>query len=72
MLAISVGMFVLGSAVCIPGPCGCTSWIEFSHPVRFFRLFAILSLVGELGTVVGFSWLLIVGAWQALRQKKES
>jgi uncharacterized membrane protein len=57
LLAISVGLMVVGSAVCLPGVCGCVSWLGIPNADRFGVPFAILSGVGFLGGLVSVCWL---------------
>jgi hypothetical protein len=57
VLAISVGISVVGSVVCFPGICGCASWLGLENPDRFGWPFAILTVLGELGAIVSILWL---------------
>jgi hypothetical protein len=59
-LAISVAAVVVGSAVCTPGICGCTSWTGLSFFGYFGEagiFFMFLALLGVLGTILSLCWL---------------
>jgi len=57
-LAISLGLIVVGSAVCLPGICGCVSWLGIPDPEKFGGdVFIWVTFLGALGTVVSLCWL---------------
>jgi hypothetical protein len=70
--AISVGAIVVGSAVCTPGICGCTSWTGLSFFGYFGEagiFFLFLSLAGVLGAVLSLFWLTVKAVRGELRRR---
>jgi hypothetical protein len=64
--AISVGAVVVGSAVCLPGICGCVSWIGLDDTDSYGTPFIFLTLLGMLGVAVSAVWLIVAGIRHAL------
>jgi hypothetical protein len=58
-LAISVGAIVVGSAICMPGICGCASWIGLVNTDSYGTPFLILTMIGVLGVPVSIGWLMV-------------
>jgi hypothetical protein len=69
-LAISVGAVVVGSAVCLPGSCGCASWIGLEVKDPWGTPFIFLTLFGMLGAAVSTIWLIVSGIRHALRRNR--
>ena len=69
-LAISVGAVLVGSAVCIPGSCGCASWIGLEVKDSWGTPFFLLTLLGLLGAAVSTIWLIVSGIYHALRRNR--
>jgi hypothetical protein len=58
-LLISIGLLIVGSAVCFPGLGGCGHWLPLENPDKFGLPFAILSTIGSLGIIVCILWFII-------------
>jgi hypothetical protein len=58
VLGISIGMIVLGSAVCMPGICGCVSWMGVQD-TRFSEYFSFLRTTGLLAAEISLMWLAV-------------
>ena len=56
-LAVSIGLVVVGTAVCLPGICGCVSWLGVPDLGRMGELFLYLSIAGLFGIVASSCWL---------------
>jgi hypothetical protein len=70
LLAISFGAIVVGSAVCLPGICGCASWIGLENTDSYGTPFMLLFTVGILGVAVSTVWLAVVGIRRALHRNR--
>jgi hypothetical protein len=64
-LGTSIGLVLLGSSVCLPGPCGCASWLGISNAGNLQVPFMLLSFTGEFGAFVSFWWLAIATVFVA-------
>lgn len=69
-LAASIGLIVLGSAVCMPGICGCVSWLGLPD-TRYSYQFMWLYVVGFLGVLLSIVWLIIAAARIGLRRSRD-
>jgi hypothetical protein len=58
-LAVCVGLVVVGSAVCLPGVCGCYSWAGIPDMGEGGTTFLFLALAGFVGAMISFCWLLV-------------
>ena len=58
VLGISIGMIVLGSAVCLPGICGCVSWVGVPD-TPFSDYFLFLWMAGLLAAGFSLVWLAV-------------
>jgi hypothetical protein len=67
-LAISIGMIAVGSSVCLPGICGCVSWLGIPDLGGLGEYFLYLALAGVLGTIVSLCWLAVAGVMKYLRR----
>ncbi len=73
-LAISVGAVVVGSAVCTPGICGCTSWTGlsiFGALGEAGLLFLLLSVVGMVGVAISLCWMLVLFVKGTIMRRSE-
>ena len=64
-LAISAGAIAVGSAICLPGICGCASWLGLTNTDSYGKPFLILALIGVLGLLISIVWLIV----SALRRR---
>jgi hypothetical protein len=67
-LGISVALLLAATAICLPGICGCVSWLgipdsQFSNFIAF-----PLYLVGISGIVISTCWLIFLGIRAAVRR----
>jgi hypothetical protein len=58
VLGISIGMIVLGSVVCLPGICGCVSWVGLPD-TRFSYYFLFLWMAGLPAAGFSLVWLAV-------------
>jgi hypothetical protein len=65
-LAFSVGAVIIGSAVCLPGICGCVSWLGIPDADRFGLPFILLTFAGILGIAASLCWMLVSAIVTAL------
>jgi hypothetical protein len=67
-LAISIGLFVVGLAVCTPGICGCVSWLGIPDLGRMGAAFIYMALAGVLGIIISCCWLFLILILKYLRR----
>jgi len=67
-LAISIGLVIVGSAVCLPGICGCVSWLGIPDPGGIGEYFLYMTIAGVIGIPVSLCWLAISAAMKYLRR----
>jgi hypothetical protein len=70
VLAISVGAIVVGSAVCLPGICGCASWIGLENTDSWGTPFMFLTMLGLFGVAISAIWLAVIGIRRALGRNR--
>jgi hypothetical protein len=70
VFAISVGAIVVGSAVCLPGICGCASWIGLQNTDSWGTPFMFLTMFGVLGVAVSTIWLAVIGIRRTLGRNR--
>jgi len=58
VLGISTAMIVVGSAVCMPGICGCVSWLGVPD-TRFSEYFLFVWMTGLLSAGISLMWLAV-------------
>jgi hypothetical protein len=58
-LAICLGAVALGSAICLPGICGCVGWLPVPNRDSFGTPFIFLSFGGVLGVFISLVWLVV-------------
>jgi predicted membrane protein len=58
-LGISAGMVLVGSAVCLPGICGCASYLGIADRYGFNILFFFMALAGLIGVFISLCWLAV-------------
>jgi hypothetical protein len=66
-LGISVLVIIAGSAVCVPGICGCVSWLGIPDS-KYSNHFMWLYLSGILGVLSSIVWLIITAARMGSRR----
>ena len=69
-LGISVGAVVVGFAVCVPGVCGCVSWLGIPDLGEYGILFFFLAMAGMAGICISLCWLLVSGVVSSLRHQR--
>lgn len=69
-LAISVALFLAATAICLPGICGCVSWLGI--PDSRFSIFIAIPLyfVGISGIVISTCWLTFLAIRAAVRRTR--
>jgi hypothetical protein len=65
---ISVAMIFLGSAVCLPGICGCYSWLGVPE-FKYSDLFLFVFMGGLIGVCLSLAWLAAAAVQRALRTR---
>ncbi len=71
-LGTSIGLFLLGASVCVPGVCGCQSWLGISNAGMLELPFMLLSFAGALATFLSFWWLAIATVFVAFSKGPRS
>jgi hypothetical protein len=69
-LTISLGAVVAGSAICLPGICGCAGWLPIPNRDSFGVLFMFLFFGGVLGIPVSLLWLAAAALWNAVAGRR--
>jgi len=67
-LSISILLLVLATAICLPGICGCVSWIGIPDSPISGRLAMLFYAAGIPGIVVSTCWLVFLGIRSAVRR----
>ncbi len=67
-LSISVLLLVLATAICIPGICGCVSWIGIPDSPISGTLAILFYVTGIPGIVVSTCWLVFLAIRSAVRR----
>ena len=67
-LSISILLLLLATALCLPGMCGCVSWIGLPQSDFTGILAMVLYAVGILGILVSTSWLAFLAVRMAVRR----
>ena len=67
-LAVSIGLVVVGTAVCLPGICGCVSWLGIPDLGRMGAAFIYMALAGVLGIIISCCWLFLILILKYLRR----
>jgi hypothetical protein len=67
-LAISAGLIAIGSSLCLPGICGCVSWLGIQAAGSLGDFFILLSIVGVFGVIISFCWLVVALILDLLKQ----
>jgi hypothetical protein len=66
-LSISVVLLVLATAICLPGICGCVSWIGIPDSPISGMLATFFYVTGVPGLVISTCWLAFLAIRSAVR-----
>jgi len=72
MLSISVLLLVLGTAICLPGICGCVSWMGIPESRIGGMLAAFFYATGVPGLVISTCWLIFLAIRSAVRHVRNA
>ena len=71
-LAVSVAAVVIGSSVCLPGICGCYSWLGIQDSHGLDVPFLFLAFAGAIAVPICFCWLIVAAILDAFKKPSDA